>query len=554
MRRIVSWITCLVLVTAGIGYAARTFAQEPFGDANGDGTVNSLDYVILFEHFSQSTTRGAVDGDFDSNGKVDALDYVALFTTFGQTRSVSPAPTAGSGANAGESMAMHAFGPGGKNIPNPSRDRCSDGTDIVAVHKTYFVIGPGGKKYPTWHAPVVTNPVTGNGTCSYGHEHGRDPTGYQFWNEIKMHFAYDANGDGQIGTDELASSGIPFGYVNEQLDTYATTNGQALMRHEDHVGHKVEYANGEGDIGDGTDPFDTSLTGGLVVPVKNPSGSPKWNPSGIRCYHFDKFHQGVSSPDALTNNLHEVIFHTKCSSTRSDFPAGTSIISGMVAFGAPGEFTQFCSDDRDQIISLGTTGANSTYPGLRGNGMRNIITRDCVTRTVLVPPGQFSAFPYEIWEGGVTVRTGSQVIASVRGSWEVLDAIRYYNPASATNISYTADWCYETLGDRRARGGACDAMTSYGQITGITWDDPRSLYRGIHRGQYVSPHVLANNGGSTIWYSDPFGGNATVGPFAGAVKQSIAPVEANVIGLFSSDPRIILRNHDSGESTVHAPN
>lgn len=328
------------------------------------------------------------------------------------------------------------------------------------------------------------------------------------------------------------------------------------MRHEDHVGHKIEYANGEGDIGEGTDPFDSNKTGGLVVPVKSKTPGKKWDASGIRCYHFNKIHQGVSTPDAFTNNLHEVIFHSKCTSTVSAYASSSSIVSGMVAFGAPGEFTRFCPDNRTEIITTGKTDLNKNFPGQRGKGTRNIITRDCVEQTVLVPPGQFSGFPYEEWDGGITIKTAAgKEIASVGGSWEVLDAIRYYNPASANKLSFTSDWCYETLGNRQARGGTCDAMTNYRDPSKpkITYDSPQSSYKELHRGQYVNAPVISNATGQEYWYTDPFGGNASATPFAGSVRQQISKVNASLAGL-QTDPRIIQRNNDSGNNTVHAPN
>ncbi len=464
----------------------------------------------------------------------------------GATPSPSPQPTptppmgGGSGGLMGNSQAMAAW--------NPTRfDTCPNAADTIRIkdiHAGYSVIGPDGKRYPTWHPPV--DPTTG---CKFGHEHGRSPVGYEYWDEVRRNFAFDADSNGQISTTELATAGVPFGYVNEQM----VLQSHGMMRHEDHVGHKVEFANGEGDIGEGTDPFDSNVTGGVVVPVKNNTLS-KWSQSGIRCYHFHKVHQGVSTPDAFTNNLHEVIIHTKCSSTRQDFPASTTLFTGMIPFGAPGEFTRFCGDDRNQIIVTGKTDANANWPGTRGSGMRNIGDRSCVEQTVLVPEGQWSSFPYEIWTGSFVVRTNTgREIASMTGpGWEVLDAIRYYDPNATNRISYAMDYCYQTNGTRRARGGSCMLATNYGLITGITWDDPRSAFRGLSRGQYIVPHQIANGNGSTYWYTDAFGGNAQTTPFPGSIRQIISPVNARIT--FDMDPRIVLREHSDGNRSVHGPN
>jgi hypothetical protein len=129
-----------------------------------------------------------------------------------------------------------------------------------AVHDRYSTLGPDGKRYPTWHPPV--DPLTG---CGFGHEHGRDPRGSALYRDV---------GD------------IPFGYANEQLD--AANLG--LRRHEDHVGHKIEWEN---DI-----VLRSNGAGGLL---------------DVRCDVLTKLHQGTHSADAFTNNLHELNYHLRCS-------------------------------------------------------------------------------------------------------------------------------------------------------------------------------------------------------------------------------------------------
>jgi len=48
----------------------------PTGDANDDGKVDGVDYVIWFNHYKQPTNNGPSDGDFNSDGFVDGVDYV----------------------------------------------------------------------------------------------------------------------------------------------------------------------------------------------------------------------------------------------------------------------------------------------------------------------------------------------------------------------------------------------------------------------------------------------------------------------------------------------
>lgn len=63
------------------------------GDANGDCTVDGIDYVIWFNNFSSTTTGGPSDGDFNGNGSVDGIDYVIWFNNFGFGGGSTPTPT-----------------------------------------------------------------------------------------------------------------------------------------------------------------------------------------------------------------------------------------------------------------------------------------------------------------------------------------------------------------------------------------------------------------------------------------------------------------------------
>lgn len=71
------------------------------GDANNDGRVDGVDYVVWLSHYNQNVA-GSGSGDFDNSGRVDGLDYViwlnnyetVQFTpTTTQTSTPSRAPT-----------------------------------------------------------------------------------------------------------------------------------------------------------------------------------------------------------------------------------------------------------------------------------------------------------------------------------------------------------------------------------------------------------------------------------------------------------------------------
>ena len=60
-----------------------TPAPNTQGDANGDGHVDGIDYVIWLNHFGQTIPGGATVGDFNTNGIIDGVDYVLWLNNFG---------------------------------------------------------------------------------------------------------------------------------------------------------------------------------------------------------------------------------------------------------------------------------------------------------------------------------------------------------------------------------------------------------------------------------------------------------------------------------------
>jgi hypothetical protein len=63
------------------------------GDANHDGTVNTLDFDELSSHFNQTTTlnwaNGDTTADFNGDGVINAMDFNAIAANFGSTASGS---------------------------------------------------------------------------------------------------------------------------------------------------------------------------------------------------------------------------------------------------------------------------------------------------------------------------------------------------------------------------------------------------------------------------------------------------------------------------------
>ncbi|CAN5309761.1 hypothetical protein BH10PAT1_BH10PAT1_5070 [soil metagenome] len=64
-------------------YAFNSSGSQIFGDANHDGIVDNLDYLIWVNKFGQNMT-GIINGDFNNDGKVDGVDYVVWLNNFGK--------------------------------------------------------------------------------------------------------------------------------------------------------------------------------------------------------------------------------------------------------------------------------------------------------------------------------------------------------------------------------------------------------------------------------------------------------------------------------------
>ena len=568
-------------------------------DLNNDGKVNVLDLSVLLSRWNLT---GVNTADLNNDGKVNVLDLSVLLSNWGKSLP----------SGSGESMAMMAWRVGGKNAPNPTYDKCDDGTDVVTVHNEYHVIAYDGIKYPTWHPPVVNNPITGVGKCYFGHEHGADPQKYLHWNEIVQHFGKDLNNDGTItplvidvstGTITAGDrAGIPFGIANEHMDKYYNQENRdsIFVRHEDHVGHKIEFVNQETDVNTTIDGHVTASTHqmsqlagtqGLSIPYYQ-SGSEVYQPTGVVCTHLHKFHQGTHSGDAILNNLHEVIFHSTCQSVSINnidapalYPNNDVILTGMMAFGKPGIYKRFCFAQRNQEV-CGLTGAdysggssctltdpllsklpnaiNSTSIG------RNMTDKACLDNWAQINPGNNYFAPYEIWEGDLEIqKADGDMLAEHGRQWDVLDPVRFIDIGyQHPTRPWQKDYQFNSENCKKP-GGAFDVLTFVGgcesRTVNVAYDSPQAGFRGLKRTTYFGRNRVSNPGGATIWWTDPLGGNAVTTPFDSGLKQKISSVEADiqivqakVQQLFGNNhflnDRAIQRMFNDGSRTVHAPN
>lgn len=359
------------------------------------------------------------------------------------------------------------------------------------VHDAYSTVGEDGKRYPTWHPPV--DPATG---CSFGHEHGRDPRGSRLYTSV---------GD------------LPFGYVNEQLDQ----SGLGIHRHEDHVGHKIEWEND------------------VLVPL--PAGT-----SGlleVRCDVLTKLHQGTHSRDAFANNLHELNYHIRCSE-------GTEMhIAMLAAIGRPGEFERTCGGT---VTVGGAVPANAPA----GGGRRRIPHASCLEGRILRPLGSRSDYGvlHESWETSNSIRTAQgRTLASFNPYFQVFRPSRYFDPAATDGVARPIALCYAVgPNGERAQGGECALSTDSGRVAGVTYDDARSRFNGVRRQVDINDNRLSNAGGPREWYTDAFGRNAQPTPFPGAIRQVLAPIR-NDWGFDIRGP-VVGGNRQYGGTGTRAPN
>ncbi len=361
------------------------------------------------------------------------------------------------------------------------------GTDTcpASVHDQYSVIGPDSLRYPTWHPAV--DPATG---CTFGHEHGRDPSGSDLYAEV---------------------GAIPFGYANQHL----VEGGFGAPRNEDHVGHKVEWENDlVMNVGDG---------GSAVLQVQ--------------CDILVKMHQGTHSADAFTNNMHEVAYHIRCSD-------GTGFSATVLTpIGTPGELVVGC--DRDVHITVGT--ANPAISP-DGGGKRAIPEARCLQERVVAPEDgrpRFDSALRESWEISVSLRRAEGgTLASFNPYFQVMDPSRFFDAGAANGVGRPIDLCYrpELVGADR-----CEALAG----DSVGWDDPRSPFKGVRRFVDVNGNRVHNADGPEIWYTDALGRNGRPEPFPGGIRQWVAVRDNRGLEIGGG---VIGRNRSYDAPGVRAPN
>jgi hypothetical protein len=363
------------------------------------------------------------------------------------------------------SMAMGLWKPSTDTVMHPNE--CTQ-----EEHDSYHAVFEG-KRYPIWHpllhvrSPAVEagedSPAIPATTCIL-HDHGQDPA-----------------------TSPLHDPERPilFGYVNEMM----MSSGIMMPRHEDHVGHKIVVAE-QGFS------FDR-------------------DPAILTCQTLTKFHQGTHSPDALTNNLHEVVKIFAC-------PGGVKVrIQAMAAVGRAGWIEQNGTPNAGLDIFVGTpTPPDSPIVSNPHIGGDSLGDRDMPT-----PATMYISRPvtFEQWRFQLCIMSIGEGYCSFRIAdyWSVSNPSRFYDPAKPNKMARTIDACWlKDIDDTWVVDfGGCLIARKY-NIT--RWDDPRSPFNGTQRGLRQDNWEWRNI--TEVRYTDPLGMKASLVPVPGVseIRQEIS--------------------------------
>lgn len=398
------------------------------------------------------------------------------------------------------------------------------------LHDTYWVQGHDGKIYPTWHPAVDTNPATG-ASCTYGHEHGDDP-------RTSPHFA---------------SQGFPpFGLANGVLAA-SVNNNASSMRPEDHVGHKVvvyRYLGSKDNTAD---------NGNKLTARPLP---------GVWCDVMMKYHQGSHSADALSNHLHEIQYHQKCT-PGTDPTLWPGVPNGMEfhltilsPLGAGGRFTNNC--DQQHVITQPAlpadgpdTSPNGTVDGERVISCNRTIWPSSDTNLGEDEGPSQVGDVRELWTFGVHFKTpgGAGFFGPYAG---IFNPARIYDANSPTKEVKVIDLCYAgTLNAPK-----CTELKALGGR--IAWNDPRSPWNGTERSIAPKANFLWNDGASQeVFYTDAYGRNPSYTPFPNSIKQYASRTKGMVEGAMLDHNRnttlgaggfenLVVRDHEA--TGIHMPN
>jgi hypothetical protein len=402
-------------------------------------------------------------------------------------------------ASASQSHAYHLITSDDAKGYTPRSGECSK-----EIHARYWTYGPDGKVYPTWH------PAKDSSGCSFGHEHGDDPR----------------------PSDLYATSGWPaFGYVSEQMLSLPTDR----QRHEDHVGHKV-----------------LSVNNVNVIQGDNGSFFPPQGTTVATCDVLLKFHQGTHSPDAFTNNIHELLLNERCAASNGG-QITEARYNAMIPLGRPGGFSPSeCPGFGGSFINVGPAVPADSPSDTTSLG-RLITEPGCIQAIRDGKTHQDPLYPNPVpftvsdmddfWFSNVSV-SSSQLSFTLAPLFYVVNPSRYYDPAKSDKNGRIVDLCYTDL----AGGDSCAQARRVTDQTGqkVTWDSTQSPFKGTLREFRPGTFSVRNSGPTTV-YTDVYGRNVSTTPFAGSIQQYFS-------GNSSTSLYVRGATRDYNADHIHAPN
>jgi hypothetical protein len=400
-----------------------------------------------------------------------------------------PVGSGGSPTNRPDSQSMGRWSPSTDSARFPKE--CTKD-----VHDSYYVVGPDGRKYPTWHPPTHVNASTGE-VCYFGHEHGDNPAGSALWNDLRRHFAWDANGNGSIEDSEWnsATTGVPFGYVAEYGGSPA-----AIL----HDSYKIALVNG-------------------IARQRIVNGNAQ--DFGLACNQLVAYAQDTQSAYAFNEPRHPLTYAIDC--TGSGDSAGyvtRMIVSVMADFGSAaaeparsGEVAAGRSlpEAATQVwpSAFVAAGLSSDLPAALQERWDTIVALRTAGGAELARfnPGLVSRTPSRF-------RSGTAAVQSIDLCYSGLDANGFLvsDPAQAASIV------------RQVRGSAtdCARLTPTGPATPLAqrvrFDARDAQFKGCSRQVIFRNQSINNGAGPSLWYSNAFGGDARTTAFSGSIRQLLA--------------------------------
>jgi len=364
------------------------------------------------------------------------------------------------------------------------------------VHDSYYVIGPDGRKYPTWHAATHVDATSGE-VCYFGHEHGDNPAGSALWNELRRHFAWDANANGTIEDSEwnTARSGVPFGYAAEYGGTPA-----AIL----HDSYKIAFANG-------------------VTRQRLVNGNAQ--DFGLSCNQLLAYAHDTHTSFGFNENRHPVTYAIDCAGSGDSAGYLTRMIVSVMA-------------------DFGSAGADAPRTGEVAAGRAFPATTTQVWPNAFVVAGQnadLAAALEERWDAIVTLRTSAGAeLARLNPGLINRTPARHRSGTAATQ---SIDLCYSGLNASgtlvsdpaqaasivrqvRGTGTACALLSPTGPATTvgqrIRFDARDGAFKGCDRRVVFRDQSIRNGTGPATWYTDANGQNGRTTAFTGALRQQLA--------------------------------